>query len=347
MVLLYRRHDFQEMNAANIKEDIRMKEAKANEKRTGEIQVDEIPLYDAVVQRNYKDTVFRMIFREKENLLSLYNALNGTDYTDVDELEITTLENAVYMNYKNDISFLFDFELLLYEHQSTYNPNMPLRDLLYVSRVLQSRIKGKNLYSQSLIRIPTPQFVVFYNGKDFQPEQQILYLSDAFEKKSDEPSLELSVIVYNVNLGYNNKLLEACRLLKEYAQYVAQVRIYADKLPLQEAVEKAVDDCIKNGILSGFLAKNRAEAIAVSIFEYDEEEHMKSERKEWREIGREEGREEGRAEGLKEGYEEGLKVSFAILKALMDDGNTEEVKRALSDNDYREQLCREYFSEHK
>ncbi len=318
-----------------------MKETKANEPRAVEPQTNDISLYDTVVQRNYKDTVFRMIFREKENLLSLYNALNGTAYTDVDELEITTLENAVYLNYKNDISFMFDFELLLYEHQSTYNPNMPLRDLLYVSRVLQNRIKDKNLYSQSLIKIPTPRFVVFYNGKDFQPEQQILYLSDAFEKKSDEPALELSVIVYNVNLGYNHKLLEACRLLKEYAQYVAQVRLYADKLPLQEAVEKAVEDCIENGILSGFLAKNRAEAIAVSIFEYDEEKHMKSERKEWREIGRE----EGRAEGIKEGYEKGLKANFAILKELLDDGKTEEAKRVLSDSEYRERLYREYLSE--
>ena len=106
-------------------------------------------LRNAGVQRNYKDTVFRMLFREKKNLLSLYNALNGTNYTDVDDLEITTLENAVYMNYKNDISFVFDFELLLYEHQSTCNPNMPLRDLLYVSRVLQNRIRNENLYSKS------------------------------------------------------------------------------------------------------------------------------------------------------------------------------------------------------
>ena len=135
------------------------------------------------VQRNFKDTIFRMIFREKENLLSLYNALNKTSYTDVGNLEITTLENAVYMNYKNDISFVFDFELLLYEHQSAYNPNMPLRDLFYVSRVLQSRVKDENLYSKKLIRIPAPQFVVFYNGTDFQPEQQVLRLAEAFEKK--------------------------------------------------------------------------------------------------------------------------------------------------------------------
>ena len=121
------------------------------------------------VQRNYKDTVFRMLFNDKENLLSLYNALNRTKYTDTDWLEITTLENAVYMNYKNDISFVFDFRLMIYEHQSTVNPNMPLRDLIYVTRVLQGRIRSEKLYGKSLIKIPAPKFIVFYNGVDFQP----------------------------------------------------------------------------------------------------------------------------------------------------------------------------------
>lgn len=313
-----------------------MKETKANKAKA-----DETNQRPTIVQRNYKDTVFRMIFREKENLLSLYNALNGTDYGNVDDLEITTLENAVYMNYKNDISFVFDFELFLYEHQSTCNPNMPLRDLLYVTRVLQNRIKDKNLYSQSLVRIPTPRFVVFYNGTDSLPEQQTLYLSDAFEKKQDEPSLELAVSVYNINLGHNRELLNACRLLKEYAQYVEQVRTYTQQMPLSEAVEKAVDDCIKNGILADFLAKNRAEAIAVSIFEYDEEKHMKSERKEWQEIGRK----EGLAEGMVVGREEGRDNLASLLQSLTDAGKSEEVQRVLADKDYREQLCREYFSE--
>ena len=300
-----------------------------------ELKTNETKFYETGVQRNYKDTVFRMLFREKENLLSLYNALNSTAYTDIADLEITTLENAVYMNYKNDISFVFDFELLLYEHQSTFNPNMPLRDLLYVTKVLQNRIKDKNLYSSSLIKIPAPRFVVFYNGTDFQPEQQILYLSDAFEKKPEEPSLELSVVIYNINLGHNQTLLEACFLLKEYAQYVNQVRAYAKEMPFPVAVEKAVDYCISTGILSNFLSKNRAEAIAVSIFEYDEEKHMKSEREEWREIGRK----EGHTTGLKTGRDN---LSL-LLKSLMDAGKTEELQRALSDSVYREQLYADFF----
>lgn len=168
-------------------------------------------------------------------------------------------------------------------------------------KVLQGRIRDRNLYSKTLINIPTPKFIVFYNGVDFQPEKQILRLSDAYEKKQEQPELELTVSVYNINLGHNIAILEACSLLKEYAQYVEQVRIFAREMPFPEAVERAVDYCIKNGILADFLAKNRAEAIAVSIFEYNEEEHMKSEREEWRNIGRREGMEKGRKEGRKEG----------------------------------------------
>ena len=298
------------------------------------------------VQRNFKDTVFRMLFREKENLLGLYNALNRTAYTDVGNLEITTLENAVYMNYKNDISFVFDFELLLYEHQSTYNPNMPLRDLFYVSRVLQRRIKDENLYSGKLVRIPAPKFVVFYNGTDFRPEQQVLRLSDAFEKKQDQPALELTVIVYNINLGHNQELLETCSLLKEYVQYVEQVRTFAKTMAFSEAVEQAVNHCIRNGILSDFLSENRAEAIAVSIFEYDEEKRIRSERKEWREIGHAEGLEEGHKKGLAEGHKEGLAEgesrALQLIQKLTESGKTEEMTRALSDPVYREQLYREY-----
>ncbi len=274
------------------------------------------------VQRNQKDTLFRMLFREKKNLLSLYNALNKTIYTNVEDLEITTLENAVYMNYKNDISFVFDFRLMIYEHQSTVNPNMPLRDLIYVTKVLQSQTRDCNLYGSSLVRIPTPRFIVFYNGVDFQPELQTLKLSDAFETDQKQPELELLVSIYNINLGYNTELLDACHLLKEYAQYVEQVRIFAKELPFAAAVENAVTHCISNGILADFLSKNRAEAIAVSIFEYDEEKHLKNLRE--------------------EGKKEGEKHFSRLIQALLDDGRNDDLKRVLSDPEYREQLYREY-----
>ena len=233
------------------------------------------------VNRNYKDTVFRMLFQDRENLLSLYNAVNGTAYEDVDGLVITTLQDAVYMNYKNDVSFVFDFTLSIYEHQSTVNQNMPLRDLIYVSKVLQGQMKDQDIYSSRQIKLPTPKFVVFYNGTDEQPEKQTLRLSDAYEKRLEEVELELTVTVYNINYGHNQKLLEACQTLKEYAQYVAAVREYAKEMPLAEAVASAVDSCIRQGILADFLRKNRAEAIEMSIFEYDEEKHLKSEREIW------------------------------------------------------------------
>ena len=285
------------------------------------------------VQRNYKDTMFRMLFREKANLLSLYNALNRTSYTDVDNLEITTLENAVYMNYKNDISFVFDFELMLYEHQSTVNPNMPLRDLIYVTEVLQERIKDKNLYGASLIPLPTPRFVVFYNGTIPQPERQTLKLSDAYVKKQEDSDLELTVTVYNINWGNNHELMEACSLLRDYARFVEQVRIFAKEMTFPEAVEQAVDYCIQNGILADFLSENRAEAIAMSIFEYNEEQHLRSER--------EQAYKSGRDEGIREGIKEGETRLAQLLKMLADEGRDNDIRRAISDQAFREQLYKD------
>ena len=245
-------------------------------------------------RRNYKDTVFRMLFKEKENLLSLYNAVNETKYENTDNLIVTTLENAIYMNYKNDISFIFNFELMLYEHQSTVNPNMPLRHLIYITKELQGITRDDDLYSKALIKIPTPKFVVFYNGIDFQPERQTLKLSDACKRPLKTPELELLVTVYNINLGHNQKLLEACQLLKEYAQYVNQVRESAKIMPFPQAVNYAVDFCIQNGILTDFLQKNKAEAIEMSIFEYDEEKHLKNER----ELSYRDGKKDGLKEGI-------------------------------------------------
>ena len=281
------------------------------------------------VQRNYKDSIFRMLFKDKENLLSLYNALNQTDYTDVDGLEITTLENAIYMNYKNDVSFVFDFELMLYEHQSTVNPNMPLRDLFYVADILKKRIHDRDLYDSNLISVPLPRFVVFYNGIDSQPERQTLRLSNAYEKKQKNPELELTVTVYNTNLGCNEEIMNACRTLKEYAMYVERVRTYAKQMPLAEAVEKTVDECIAEEILSDFLRKNRAEAIKMSIYEYDEELHFKTLFERGRETGLEQG--ESRINKLN---------SILIHMDRLDD-----LKHATQDKAYQEQLMAELLSE--
>ena len=261
------------------------------------------------VNRNYKDTLFRALFAEKKHLLSLYNAVNGTDYTNEDDLEVNTLDNVIYMKMKNDISFLFGFSLNLYEHQSSMNPNMPLRDLFYVADLLQKIVKDKNLYSSSRVGIPTPRFVMFYNGTDEEAAQLELKLSDSFLQQVEDPELELKVKVYNINPGKNPELLEHCQRLKEYMIFVEKVRTYATQMDITAAVERAVDECIGEGILADFLSEHRAEAIAMSIYEYDEEKHIKAERQEHYERGKQDGLEEG----CRVGHCEEMKKSLSIL----------------------------------
>lgn len=251
------------------------------------------------VNRNYKDTLFRMLFKDPKALLELYNAMNGTSHKDVNELEIVTLENAVYMNMKNDVAFLIDCGINLYEQQSTVNPNMPLRNLFYVAREYQMLYEHKSIYASKQVRIPAPHFVVFYNGTQKQPARLEMKLSDAFEESTDSPSLELKVIQLNIGEGYNEDLKEKCPLLKEYVEYTDRVRKYARKMQLDDAVEQAVLECIKEGILEDFLRKNRAEAISVSIFEYDEEKEIELFRQAEREVGIDIGKEIGKEIGEK------------------------------------------------
>ena len=251
-----------------------------------------------LVNRNYKDTVFRMLFSDRKNLLSLYNAVNQRHYTDPEDLEIVTLENAIYMGMKNDLAFIIDTNLYLYEHQSTYNPNMPLRDLFYISNEYQKLLDKKSLYSSSLQKIPAPNFIELYNGTDTLSDFSEHRLSSAFENLSGEPKLELIVTVLNINEGHNALLMEHCQTLKEYSQYVAKVRKYAAGMPLDQAVEYAVDECIKENILADFLRKNRAEVISMSIFEYDKEEEEKKLRKAEYEAGVEAGEKSGIQKGV-------------------------------------------------
>ena len=245
-----------------------------------------------MANRKYKDTVFRMLFSDKENLLSLYNAINRTAYEDAAELEIVTLESAVYMGMKNDLAFIIDMNLLLYEHQSTYNPNIPLRDLFYISAEYQKLVNKKSLYSSSLQKSPAPYFIVFYNGTEKEEECWENSLSEAYENLTGEPRLELKVITLNINDGHNKELMEQCQILREYAQYVAKVRKYTKEMELDAAVECAVDECIREGILKDFLRENRAEVIAMSIFEYNKEEEDKKLRKAEYEAGYDDGKQE-------------------------------------------------------
>lgn len=208
------------------------------------MQTDEQQL---VGNRNYKDTIFRMIFREKRHLLSLYNAMNEKHYTDEEALQIVTLDNAIYMEMKNDLAFVIDTNLYLYEHQSTKNPNMPLRNLFYIAKEYQKLVEQKSLYSTVIQKIPAPRFAVFYNGTDEIEDRSELLLSSAYETETSDPDLELRVTVFNVNHGHNSKLLESCPILNEYAQYVEKVRGFTLQpgITLDQAVERAVNECIE------------------------------------------------------------------------------------------------------
>ncbi len=201
--------------------------------------------------------------------------------------------------------------LYLYEHQSTFNPNMPLRDLFYICNEYQKIVDKKTLYSSALLKIPAPNFIVFYNGLTPLEDCTELKLSTAFVNLTGRPKLELVVTVLNVNEGHNQELLQQCSLLQQYAQYVSKVRQYAAAMPLNQAVEQAVSECIQTGILSEFLSRNRSEVISMSIFEYDKELEEKKIRKAEYEVGYS----EGKAEGIIEtGYDCGLSEEDILLR---------------------------------
>lgn len=267
---------------------------------------------NVTVNDTHKARVFEMIFSSKKELLTLYNAVSGTNYTDPDQLEINTLKNAIYMSMHNDVSFIIDSRLSLYEHQSTYSPNLPLRYLFYVADLYSSMTKDTNLYGTKLITIPAPKFLIFFNGKAPCPEQQELRLSASFNVPDAEPSLELRATLLNINPGYNEKLKNACKTLSDYSEYTAKIRLYAETMPLKDAVNQAINECIQEGILADFLSRNKAEAMKMSIYEYDEEKHMRQTREE----GYEEGYENGHETGYKDGLTAGIKAFIQTCQDL-------------------------------
>ena len=273
---------------------------------------------ELTVNRTYKSTVFTMLYADKSNLLDLYNAMAGTHYTDPELLEINTLENAIYMTIKNDVSFLIDGRLSLYEHQSTSNPNLPLRFLLYISHLYSRMTKDENLYGTAKVRIPAPEFVVFYNGREQMPERDILKLSDLFMVNDRPIKLELEAVVLNISGENNRELKAACQTLREYAIYTDKIRQYTEEMSLEEAVDRAIRECISEDVLREFLENHRMEARAMSIFEYDQEKHMRQEREAaWKE-GRRSGLEEGRRSGIEEGRRSGLEEGKEqILESLI------------------------------
>ena len=272
-----------------------MKRRKKNRNHSRKIFTQKKNGTKAAMDDKYKDRVFRMLFNNKKNLLSLYNAFNGTDYKNENEIEINTLENAIYLSKKNDVSFIFRLSLNIFEHQSTPNPNLPLRDLYYVTDMYSRDHAEDDIYSSRILKIKTPYFIVLYNGTERLEEKFEYKLSDMFEQKAENPALELKIMVYNINRGMNDEIKNACKALKEYMIFVDEIRDNLKaKMHKNDAINKAINDCINNNVLKGFLLRNREAVMHSCIYEYDEQKHIKNEKN----ISFEEGKTEGIAAGM-------------------------------------------------
>lgn len=273
------------------------------------------------VQRTIKDRLFRFLFeKDREALLQLYNALNGTDYQDVSALQVMTIENAVYVTMKNDIAFVIAGTLNMYEHQSTYNPNMPVRMLVYLASEYEKLMANeeRSIYGTRKLMLPAPQCVVFYNGEKEIPEEQFMLLSDSYENGGENAALELRVRLLNINHGHNTELMNKCRVLNEYAGFVDIARSYiAEGIERNEALNTAIDYCIDHNILSEFLRKYRAEVLGMLLEEFDVKKYERT--------LREEGREE---------------IS-RLTKILLGQNRIDDLRRAAEDADYRQELLEE------
>ena len=281
------------------------------------------------VSRQIKDRLFRFLFeRDKEALLQLYNALNGTAYQDASQLEVVTIENAVYIVMKNDLAFVIAGTLNLYEHQSTFNPNMPVRFLIYLAEEYQKLVEQAeaSIYGMKTVILPAPQCIIFYNGEKEMPEEQILCLSDAFENQRSRSDVELKVRMLNINYGNNQELMEKCRVLKEYAEFVEVARKYIiEGRERQEALNMAIDHCIDHDILSGFLKSYRAEVLGMLLEEFDVDKYERT----------------IKAEGREEGIEIGREEVLELTRKLLEQNRLNDLKRLSKDSAYREQLFRE------
>ncbi len=241
------------------------------------------------VNPKHKDRLFCRIFgreKYKKYALSLYNAVNGTNYHDLSKLEIITLEDAIYIKMKNDVAYLMCGTISLFEHQSSINPNMPVRGFMYMGELYSKLLKqGRDrIYNNILVKIPTPQYIVFYNGTKDCPEKKKLRLSDAFINPRNDGEFEFTATVININPGNNSELLDSCSPLKGYSILVKRIRENVTKMPLKVAVDKAVTDCIRDDILSDILREERSSVMLEMLSTFDEKLY-------------EEGlREEGRAE---------------------------------------------------
>ena len=287
------------------------------------------------VDREYKNNVFCDLFSEKSNALSLYNALNHTDYQNTEELEIVTLSDVIFMQQKNDVSIMFQNDLALWEHQSTLNFNMPLRGLIYfahnIDGILKSR--GITLYGKKLVKIPSPDYYVLYNGTEETPDKQDLKLSDSFTTPKE--GYEWTAHMLNINAGHNQELLDRCPALKGYALLVQYTRDFqADGNALKEAVGKAIDRCIQEDHLKSYLLKKKAEVSLMLLTEFNQEAFAKTIRNE--------GVEEGIEIGVGIGVGKGEDRVNQLNSYLISDKRFDDLTRATNDKQYQAKLYKEY-----
>ena len=263
------------------------------------------------INRTYKDRLFKIIFEDKKELLSLYNALTGKNYQNPDELEINTIDDVIYMHLKNDMSFILDDWQNLFEQQSTFNPNQPLRGFFYFADLYKVKYFGKKIYSTRLLKIPTPQYIVFYNGTTSMPDRKELRLSDAFQQPTEQPDIEVVAHMLNINYGHNKELMERCQKLKEYAQVIDIIRHYLkenEHWSNEQAISKAIDDCIKNNILRDILQKERLRVMASILSEFDEVGY--------KEMIRQEAYEDAYEDAYEEGVEYGVKTLIEFVQDI-------------------------------
>lgn len=255
--------------------------------------------------------MFTALFSDPDLLRDLYCALGGVNLPPDVPVSINTLENVLYMDMYNDISFEIGGKLIvLIEHQSTVNPNIALRMLMYISRVLEKRVKGKSLYSDKKLSVPWPEFYVIYDGQKPCPGESVVRLSDLFEKPFEpgpaeklSPLLELEVKVININEGKNEGVVKRCKTLSDYSLFISKIYSLIETLgDKEEAVAEAVKFCHKHGILKEFLEIHGSEVLNMLLEEWNIEDAKEV----WREEAREEGLEQGREEGLEQGREQGL-----------------------------------------
>ena len=297
--------------------------------QTTEVTHIEMPGFQGIAtNRAYKDSLFRIIYSGKDErsrrwLLSLYNAISGKNYTNIEDLRITTIENVIYLTMKNDLSFLLDSQMNLFEHQSTVNPNMPLRGLMYFGQLYQNEVKRqkKDIFGSSLIKIPSPRFIVFYNGDRELPDTIKYHLSDSFEVPDKSGEFEWTATVININKKRNESLQKNCESLYHYIEFVERVRESQKKgMEVSQAINEAVDYAIKNNFLEGFFEEQKMYITNSLLTEFDQELHDRC----TMEYGYEQGVADGRTQGAQQN-------AIANAKNLLQEGDSpEKVARCCS-----------------